>query len=228
MDLLKVYVDNFESKSAFKTILLDDTMTVDNLITTCMKRFGLENGDPKNYYVSLALDLMKMKLNRNDLVKTAFSKYISVLEQGTGKVYLSKEMWTAKVDSKSVTNESLESQKRLSRRVSAMEATTKSKTDMTKDAFDTALVGIYDKKYSQKLDSALKNIQEYQSQYSNLESNLQKKLSTGGKMRTKQQLDEALSFNIHPAEDVKENLELVKVLRKNLEAILLISIKMCQ
>jgi hypothetical protein len=109
-----------------------------------------------------------------------------------------------------------------------MEATTKSKTDMTKDAFDTALVGIYDKKYSQKLDSALKNIQEYQSQYSNLESNLQKKLSTGGKMRTKQQLDEALSFNIHPAEDVKENLELVKVLRKNLEAILLISIKMCQ
>jgi hypothetical protein len=227
LDLLKVYVDNFESRAAFKTILLDDTMTIDNLVSTCIKRFGLENSGTQYYSVSLALNQKRIKLNRNDLVKAAFSKYTSVIEQGTGKVYISKEIRPAKVDSKSVTSESLESQKRLSHRVSVMEASSKIKTDMTLTAFDIALGGIYDYKYAQKLDSALRKIQDCQSQFAASESTLEKKLSLRGKMRTKKQLEEAPSENEYPVEEIKENLELVKVLQKNLEAILVISIKMC-
>ena len=58
---------------------MDDTMTIDNLVATSMKRFGLENNNPQNYFVSLALDQTRIRPDRNELVKTAFSKYISVL-----------------------------------------------------------------------------------------------------------------------------------------------------
>ncbi len=227
MDLLKVHADNFESKTSFKTILLDDTMTIENLVATSMKRFGFDKENPEKYYISLALgEKLGMRPDKNELVKTAFSKYISAIDQGTARVYLSRMNLPSRSETKTHARTSIEAQKRLFSRVNLLGSASGSKSDtMTLKEFNEALDGLFNGgKYTQAISQGLKNIQSYQSLYSENESNHKMK----GKMRTKEQYEEALLNSYDKlSEDIKEDFELIKVLQKNVEAILLISLKMC-
>lgn len=204
-------------------------MTIDNLVSTCMKRFGLENNSPQDYYVSLALPESRIVPERKELVSNVFSKYIQMIDIGTGRVYLSRKVLPSRVDSKSVTSATIANQKKLSHRVSLLGSTSGRKADdMSLEDFNSSLDTLYNSEFIEKLDSSLKTIKTYQSLYSELESKTENGPLSGGKLRTKEQYEAAQSQeNDLLADDVKEDLELVKALQKNLEAILLISLKMC-
>lgn len=204
-------------------------MTIDNLVATCMKRFGLENNNPQDYYVSLALPESRILPDRKELVSAVFSKYTSMIDNGTGRVYLSRKVLPSRVDSKSVTSASIASQRKLSHRVSLLGSAIGKKPDeMNLEEFNASLDTIYDSEFIGKLESATNNIITHQSLYTELESQLEKSPLSAGKLRTNEQYEAAQSQeNDLLADDVKEDLELVKALQKNLEAILLISLKMC-
>ena len=221
-----MYADNFESKSASKTILLDETMTIDNLVATCMKRFSLEGVDSRNYFIFLLLVEDRIIPAREDLVSNAFSKYSSFLDKGTGRVYLSRgesAQKSSRYNSKSDASASIASQKRISNSVGLIASSEKTKrnSEMSCQQFMSYLDSIYNTEYITKIYLNIENIELNQSQFSNRVESLQN--SARHWTREERDVDQDYATIIS---QTNENMELVKALQKNLEAVLLISVKL--
>ena len=53
LDLLKIYARNLNTTATFKTVVMDDSMTVENLTVTALQRFNIEDKDPQKYVISI-------------------------------------------------------------------------------------------------------------------------------------------------------------------------------
>ncbi len=53
LDLLRIYARNLNTVATFKTVVMDDSMTVENLIVTALHRFKITDKNPQNYLITI-------------------------------------------------------------------------------------------------------------------------------------------------------------------------------
>lgn len=88
INVLRIYAGNVDLKATFKTVAITRTMTVDQLLEQCLKRFRVEGKN--EYYLSvLHFDSLERRLSESDIVMDALERLVSKHLPGSASKRLS-------------------------------------------------------------------------------------------------------------------------------------------
>ena len=205
----------------FKTILSDQTMSVENLIVASMKRFGLEKENKENFRIMIAIEEQVITPDGNDLIMDILSKYNTYFSQGTGKIQLSRRI---KRVLNSDTSASIINQKRMSNTVILLSS---SKPNLNSQEFSESINSFYESIIKSDNNDSFRETTDNISSFDRMYKEITNFHPVSTKVRSKAEYEQAKDLLNHNfITDVNENMELVRALKDNLEALVLISIKL--